>query len=110
MRLVKLVPSDPRYTAWVALAYHALVSEQPDGARVLPSPHPISGGGRGWGIAAPVPAEARKLGIAEMLLTRALDSSPPAARDSELLGLLVHTMTRQVLGGKRMGEVQLTQK
>lgn len=98
MRLAKLCPTDPRFPCWVALAYHALVSEPPAGAPTLPAPHPITGGGRGWGLSAPPPAEARKLGIAEMLLTRALDSAPPAARDSEVLGLLIHTMARQASG------------
>jgi len=56
MRLTKLVPSDPRYPAWVALAYHALVSEAPSvpaGTAPPPpslAPHPITGGGRGWGL------------------------------------------------------------
>lgn len=96
MRLAKLCPADPRFAAWVALSYHALVSEQAPGTPARPAPQPITGGGRGWGISQPPPADARKLGIAEMLLTRAIDAAPPAARDSELLGLLIHTMARQV--------------
>lgn len=99
MRLAKLAPTEPRFAVWVALSYHALVSEPPVGAPAQPAPHPITGGGRGWGISQPPAADARKLGIAEMMLTRAIDGAPAAARDSDLLGLLIHTMARQVRDG-----------
>jgi hypothetical protein len=96
MRLVKLGPAEPAHAALVALAYHAIVSEPPSVSASAPAPHAITGGGRGWGLAAVPAAEARKLALAETVLLRALDAAPPEARHSEALGLLIHTMVRQV--------------
>ena len=93
MRLLKMTEK-PAYAAWAALAAHCVSSRGAVATETQVAPSVGTGGGRGFGVSR-ISSEDGGLRVAEALLAKALDKQPAAERDSETLGLFVHTLVRQ---------------
>lgn len=97
MRLYKQ-SNNADFCYWSALAIHMTTNNpvaDPATSPALPAPSPVTGGGRGYLVSTIAdPAIARSLTLAEMLITKALDSQKPEERSSEAIGLLIHTLVR----------------
>ena len=102
LRLMKLT-GDQQYAAWAAVAVHAAVS-LPAETSLAAAPNAVTGGGRGWGWAAPAAGD-RSLVVAQAMLARALDVMPRGARDGEVLGLWSLALVRQGLAADALAAV-----
>jgi hypothetical protein len=93
MKLYALT-GNQQYACWTSLALNCVASAQATSEATV-APNAVTGGGRGFGLKSVSGPEASSLVLAEGILTRSLDKQKPEERDSEQLGLYVHTLVRQ---------------